>query len=644
MSKKKILFHSNHSRAFTGFGKNLKNILKYLSATGKYEIVEYASGLQWSNPDLKKLPWKAYGSLPDNQFEIYEINKDPRRAKLAAYGEYNINKLIKLEKPDIYFGIEDFWGIDYCLNKSWWNKINCIVHTTLDSLPLFPPSIQNASKIKHYYVWADFATKELHRLGHTHVKTLHGAIDHSNFYRLKDNKRSEIRKLSKIPKDAFIIGFVFRNQLRKSVPNLLKGFKQFINENPEVNGYLLLHSNWNESAGWDIRRLIKDNGIDPKRVLTTYFCKSCNNYTIKHFEGPIECPFCGAKDFNTIDIGSALSEVQLNEIYNVMDVYCHPFTSGGQEIPVQEAKLCELVTLVTNYSCGEEYCTSESGGLPLEWAEYSEQGSQFIKASTYPSSIAKQLKKVFNMKGPKRKEMGGKARQYVIDNCSIPVIGKKLEELFDSLPEVNYDFETEEELKDPEAKIPEIKDNSLWIKTLYKKILKLDVLDDDKGLLFWLEKLKNGDQRDNIENHFRKVAIKENHKNKKVDFQDMLAKDDEGRRILVVMPKSIGDIYILSSTFKSLKEQYPWASLYVATEKKYHFVLEGNPYVDHILTYISHMDHQMWLEGAGEEKGYFEIAFMPHTCTQRMSNYLHNGKTNIAVDLNDQQSIAKQEN
>ena len=78
-----------------------------------------------------------------------------------------------------------------------------------------------------------------------------------------------------------------------------------------------------------------------------------------------------------------------------MDVYCHPFTSGGQEIPIQEAKLTELITLVTNYSCGEDNCTPQSGGLPLEWNEYREPGTQFIKASTIPSSISKQLGQKF---------------------------------------------------------------------------------------------------------------------------------------------------------------------------------------------------------------------------------------------------------
>ena len=75
-----------------------------------------------------------------------------------------------------------------------------------------------------------------------------------------------------------------------------------------------------------------------------------------------------------------------------MDVYCHPFTSGGQEIPIQEAKLTELITLVTNYSCGEDSCNPESGGIPLEWSEYREPGTQFIKALLQLFQLQKILK------------------------------------------------------------------------------------------------------------------------------------------------------------------------------------------------------------------------------------------------------------
>ena len=42
------------------------------------------------------------------------------------------------------------------------------------------------------------------------------------------------------------------------------------------------------------------------------------------------------------------------------------------------------------------------------------------------------------------------------------------------------------------------------------------------------------------------------------------------------------------------------------------------------------MDNLTWLEGIGSHKGYFEIAFLPYSQTQRFLTYLHNGKTNIA--------------
>ena len=111
-----------------------------------------------------------------------------------------------------------------------------------------------------------------------------------------------------------------------------------------------------------------------------------------------------------------------------MDVYCHPFTSGGQEIPIQEAKLAGLITLVTNYSCGEEMCESDANSLALEWNEYREHGTEFIKASTYPESIAKQLNIVYKMPQHKRLEMGKKAREWTIKNFGIQNVGKSIEE------------------------------------------------------------------------------------------------------------------------------------------------------------------------------------------------------------------------
>ena len=136
MKKKKIVFHSNHCRMFTGFGKNCKNILKHLHKTGKYEIVEFANGIPYNHPKLNNLPWKARGSLPNDPARLDQINKDPHLSRQAGYGSEMIDHIIAEEKPDIYLGVEDIWGFDGYWKRKWWNKTNCRIWTTLDSLPI----------------------------------------------------------------------------------------------------------------------------------------------------------------------------------------------------------------------------------------------------------------------------------------------------------------------------------------------------------------------------------------------------------------------------------------------------------------------------------------------------------------------------
>ena len=238
--KKKVLIHSNHCKAYTGFGKHTKNILLYLQKTGKYELVEFSNGIKWGDPSVQNLPWKCEGSLPNSPSLLKKLNEDPSLARSASYGSYSIDKIIEQEKPDLYIGIEDIWAFSGYTDKKWWNKTNCMIWTTLDSLPILPEAEKSAPKIKHYYTWASFAQKSLNKIGHNHVKTLHGALDTKNFKRLSDNERLKMRTYFKT-QDDFIIGFVFRNQLRKSVLIYLKVLRFFAikTQNVPLNYYYI---------------------------------------------------------------------------------------------------------------------------------------------------------------------------------------------------------------------------------------------------------------------------------------------------------------------------------------------------------------------------------------------------------------------
>lgn len=634
MHKKKVLVHSNFCKAFTGFGKHKKNLLKYLYATGKYEIVELVNAKFPKDEVLDSLPWKAIGMLPDNPYLIQKIKGDPTRWRNAGYGHEIIDQIISEEKPDIYLGIEDIWAFSGFEKKPWWNKINCIIHTTLDSLPILPEAVSMASKVKNYLVWASFAEKALHELGHKHVKTIRGSLETENFYKLSDARRIALRKSFGISTN-FIIGFVFRNQLRKSVPNLLDGFALFKKKNPNVSAKLLLHTHWSE--GWDIPRLIKEKDLKIEDILTTYFCKKCKQYHVSQFKGQnIECPNCHCKDsLETTNINNGVNESQLNEIYNLMDVYCHPFTSGGQEIPIQEAKLAELVTLVTNYSCGEDSCSPESGGIPLEWAEYREPGTQFIKASTSPESICNQLSKFYKLPEWKKDKLAKRGREWVLNNFGIEVVGQQFIELFDSFDPVDWSSIDLSFKQRNESYIPSDKlNNSDWLIDLYKNCLMMNIDQDDQGYKYWMNEFKSGKTRSQIVAFFHKTAKEENLQANEASVEKQIDFSRENKRIAYIMAEHAEDVFMSTSIVNSLKKTYPDHDIYFFTDEKYFELVDSCDSIYKLCNYVKDMDTDCFtLVGRANKKGLFDLSFSPYKQTKQSGEFLNHGRTKVGIEL-----------
>ena len=423
--KLKVLVHSNHSRLVTGFGKNARNILLALHKDPDIEVIEAGNGAKFGSDLLT--PWESFGTHPVDPRILQAIQGDQGKERMSQYGFYSIDEIIEKCNPDVYLGVEDIWAFSEYPHKPWWNKINKVLWTTLDSLPILDQALQMEPECDKMLVWASFAEEAMKKLGHKNVETLHGAVDYSNFKPL-DN-RDEIRKRFNL-EDEYVIGYVFKNQLRKSVPNLLKGFKIFKEKNPEIKSKLLLHTDWGE-RGWDIPRYVKEMELNPEDVLATYVCHACDFYHVGPYQGEDKgCPRCHKdKSFKTKTSNKGVGEKQLNEIYNCMDVYCHPFTSGGQELPIQEAKAAGLITLVTEYSCGTDSCYEHQGGIPLKWNEYREPHTQFIKASTCPYDIAQKLNRVYHMDETEKYDLSTKAIKYVKQEFSVETITKKLKEI-----------------------------------------------------------------------------------------------------------------------------------------------------------------------------------------------------------------------
>ena len=637
MRKKRVLFLTDYAGAFTGFGKQCKLLLTYLYKTDKYEILNAAQGLPKHGPHEHKYPWKTIGVLPDDPQKIQKINQDPNFARAAAYGNLEMTNIVKGFKPDIIFSVNDTWGSQFVTDLPFFDKIPTVCWNTFDSLPLLPDTIEKAPKIKHYWTWSDFAKKELHKHNFNHVKNQYPLVNTNNFYKLPDSKIAEIRQRFGLPQNAFIIGFVFRNQLRKLINTQIEAYSLFKKHNPEVkNTFLYTHTHYGE--GWDIHRLCKQYGVDPREVLCTYVCKETRQYFIAPFHGQdLENPVTKKKSLITANVGLGVSDEQLNEIYNIMSLYSHPATSGACELPCVEAALTEKIITTAPYSFGEDIIENNKGSIPMKFTFYTEHGTQFLKSQPSPYELSKIFKKVYEMKPQLKSKMEQDSRTWALENYGIEVNGRKIEDFIDSfgiLEDNVFAFETElNEKPNPLALVEDNPDNKLWIKSLYKLILDRDVTDQDEGLVHWLQKLEQNVPKEQIENYFRQVAKEGSTENKSINFEEMLDNNDYGKRGLIVIPENAEDVFMITSLFKSFKEVYPHYNLYVATKQEYFDIFNSNTYVHKVIPYIPQMENLLWLEGAGDHKGFFEIAFLPHIGTQRILNYLHNGKDIVEFDI-----------
>lgn len=446
--KKKVLLHSNSCIANTGFGRHNKHLLSYLYKTGKYDIVEYAAGpLTWSHPVCKAMPWKCYGALPDNPAEIDRFKGDPAKMQAIHYGEYNINRVLKEEKPDVLIMLEDIWGLPY-LDKPWINKFQHVFWTPIDSLPLLPVFEQNKDKFKNLWVKARFAKDALAEKG-IQAEYMPALIDKNDFNVLDDETKKKIRRKYGIADNTLIFGFVFRNQLRKLVGTLIEAFSMFQKDNPNIDSKLFLHTNWSESDGWRIPEFAERFKVKQEDILTTYVCKDCRHVSVKPFVGEgLPCQVCKAeKSTSTSGVSLGVSDNELCEIYNILDAYIHPVTSGGFEMPVLEAMLCGLPTATIDYSFGKNFTINEDV-YKLESFFYSERGSQFDKAQVKPESIKEFMQKIHEMPISERKNLGKRIRDWAAEEFDADKICKKIEDFIDSTPFNEYDFNFDEPVEE----------------------------------------------------------------------------------------------------------------------------------------------------------------------------------------------------
>ncbi len=492
----KVGFISSFPLAKTGFSRSAKAFLPILFRKNKWNIFYLNQCMPPNHPDFQKLPWVNDGVFKN--FDQNRMNQDQGYARFVSYGNCAVEEFVTKNKLDVCFHIEDIWSssIDAYLKTEWFKHIknNFVQWSTADSLPLLPDFLEWAKSGCHMWFWSSFAEREIKKIDNklfSHCKTLHGAINIEEFKPLSQKEKTELRHKFNIKDDEKICIYLSRNQLRKQFWALLEALRDFRKLYPNKKLRLLFHCKWNEPGGWPLDRIREECGLKKEDVLTTYFCRNCQDWNVQSYEGEdLDCKCCnGQKTRITAGVDSTINEVDLNKIYNLADGSASLPTSAGLELCHCESLLAGIPLGTVPYAGAEEF-TPNNFVFKINGYFTRECGTSFRKFVPNISSVVEFLKYIHDLPQPKRENIINEGREWCIKEFDANIIAFKIEQFLDSCQPIDWQpyFDKKKELKDPNAPIDiNIEDDYEFIFSSYEKVLNMwDMRDKSKPeIIHW---------------------------------------------------------------------------------------------------------------------------------------------------------------
>lgn len=332
---KRVLIVSDCPTLNTGYARVARLVAKSLHDEG-YQV--------------RYLP--ANATLPDNDRELpYEVGtyEYPDR-----YWNRRIGDELLSYKPSLTIVIGEFIYLGYIGNVCRGLNIQSMYYVPVEG-ENYPPHFvyyegghidyrMTIAKFHYLVSYSEFGKAQIHKQlpGIVHQSMPH-AVDTKVFRPLN---KLECRKKffpnlvdnPEIGNDKFfVVGAVYRNQERKGVDYLLKGFKHFVDNYEGANKcYLFLVMDVKDGLGYNINNYIKQLGLQGRVT---------NVAVVSGKMGP---------DDNA-----------LVEIYNTFDVHCCPFRAEGWGLPIIEGLASGCHTIITDYATPAEYAEDSCIRVPI---------------------------------------------------------------------------------------------------------------------------------------------------------------------------------------------------------------------------------------------------------------------------------------
>lgn len=303
----KILWLSNSPHTGTGYG-NQSQIVYEFTQFG-HEVIGVANwGITGSPMNIGGITW-----LPS-------FSNSHGGPELALYSEAT--------KADISITLYDSW----VFSKEHTANIRWVPYLPIDSDPPNPFILEALQTSWRQIVYSKFAKTKLENAGFKPYYVPH-FVDENMFKRNSDDRNKELRRIFRIPDNAFVISIVAANKgnpSRKAFYEQFCAIAEFSKANPDVDVYTILHTNVFGFIGGEtepLDQVMHLAGLDPAKVrVPNAFEFSAGIYDDNH----------------------------LRNIYNVADVTMMMTRGEGFGVPIIQSTACQTPVIVTDYTAMTE--------------------------------------------------------------------------------------------------------------------------------------------------------------------------------------------------------------------------------------------------------------------------------------------------
>jgi len=320
----KILILSDSVFIPTGYRNQSMRLAQYLTKQG-HEVHYMMNAYNGITLDYAKLEdgtecnFKMYGEMQPGYF--------------ANSMREHLNTI----KPDVFYILLDTFML---FQSNFLNQDTSPAKTVFwfpsDGGGGLPKDCENIlKKVDKPIAMAQFGQKQVKDYYNIESGHIPHGTDPDRLFRLPDKEREELRRKWNLH-DKFVVGVIARNQPRKNLDRTIKTFSLLKNRIP--NAMLFLHLDPNDPAQqvFNITSLIQKYGIE-NRVM-----------------------------FSGMKAHKGFGENEMNNVYNLMDVFFLSTSGEGFGIPIIEAMSAEVPVLATDYTTTPELVLDNKAGLGIK--------------------------------------------------------------------------------------------------------------------------------------------------------------------------------------------------------------------------------------------------------------------------------------